>query len=145
MVAWPVHICHRRLVRRLFRLLDHRIAFALIACALLMRALMPVGWMPATGADGALHITICTGMGAQNIVVGADGKLHKQMPAGGQHDQQPCGFGALALGLGATPMLAVPMLRMPASLVRPPHQQGMAIGQGLAAPPPPSTGPPILN
>jgi hypothetical protein len=116
----------------------NRIALTLLALALAVRVLVPAGWMPA--AKGGFAITVCTGSEMQSGWIDAEGKLHKQAPdqGGGEH----CAFA----GLGA-PMLAGDV---PAPLMLPvrggdaPATQlaRIAIGQGLAAPPPPATGPP---
>ncbi len=126
------------------RIFDRRVAFALIACALLVRMLIPAGWMPTAGADGAMRISICSGMGVQSAWIDRDGKVHKDAPASGQHDPQPCGFGVLGLGLDAAPSPTITLPLVAASVVALVARQTIAIGHGLAAPPPPSTGPPSL-
>ncbi len=119
-------------------------ALPLILCVLLLRVLIPAGWMPATGADGSVRISICTGMGVATAWVDRDGTLHKEAQPGGHHDTQPCAFGALGLGLDETPALTVALPVIATNVVTHVARQTMAIGRGLAAPPPPSTGPPTL-
>ena len=130
---------------RCLRTIDRRVALALIACAVLVRVLIPAGWMPTTGADGTIRIAICTGMGAQTAWIDRDGKLHREAPSNGHHDPQPCGFGALTLGLDQTPALAIPMPFAAVGVVEMAARQTVSVGHGLAAPPPPSTGPPSLT
>lgn len=114
---------------------------ALLALALAMRVLVPAGWMPAAGQG--LAITLCSGEGAVTAWVDADGKIHKHDPAQGSMADHPCAFA----GMGA-PMLGGDLPAPPAMLPAPRDeiariaQAPAAIGQGLAAPPPPATGPP---
>jgi len=115
-------------------------ALALIVFALLMRVLVPAGWMPAS--ERGLMITLCTGTGAQQAWMDERGTLHEGKPGEGQADH-PCvfaGFAALldlpsSAGVLDAPRLTAPVL--PALVAT-----AVAIGHGLAAPPPPSTGPP---
>ena len=125
------------------RALPRHIPLVLIACAMLLRVLIPAGWMPTTGADGMARISICTGMGAETAWIDHDGKIHKDAPTGSHHDPQPCGFGVLGLGLDETPALILPLpaIAAAAALIA---RQSLSVGHGLAAPPPPSTGPPSL-
>jgi len=127
------------------RSLPKHIPLALIGFALLLRIIVPAGWMPTTGADGAIRISICTGMGAETAYIDRDGKVHKEAPSGTHHDPQPCGFGALGLGLNSAPGPTLILPFIAAAAVELAILQTAAIGHGLAAPPPPSTGPPSLS
>ena len=108
---------------------------------LAMRVAVPSGWMPSIGADGTV-ITICTGTGLTEVTIDADGKIHKSSPHDKSKADAPCAFA----GVGA----AIDVFDPVAALAAFGHvdattaQQASHIGQGLAAPPPPSTGPPIL-
>jgi hypothetical protein len=126
------------------RTLDQRVALALIVCVLMLRVLIPAGWMPTTGADGMIRISVCTGMGVATAWIDHDGKIHKKVPTSGHHDPQPCGFGALGLGLNETPALGVALPVFVRDVIVLVANQTLSIGHGLAAPPPPSTGPPGL-
>jgi hypothetical protein len=114
---------------------------ALLALALAVRVLVPAGWMPAQGQGMA--ITICSGAGAESVWIDADGKIHKHDPSQGSMADHPCAFA----GMGA-PMLGgdVPppplLLPVPRDAIASLAQTPATIGQGLAAPPPPATGPP---
>lgn len=117
----------------------NRIALTLLGLALALRVLVPAGWMPSAEGRG-FAITMCSGSGMETAWVDADGKVHKQAPA--QGGDQHCAFA----GLGA-PMLGsdIPVPAMPTARANaaPGVTQSLAsIGQGLAAPPPPATGPP---
>jgi len=62
---------------RTFRLAGIHLALA----ALMLRALMPDGWMPNTALAGGMPIALCTIDGPVNLVVGLDGKPAPQDPA----------------------------------------------------------------
>lgn len=117
-----------------------RIALTLLGLALALRVLVPAGWMPANEGRG-FAITLCSGSAMHTAWVDAEGKVHKQAPA--QGGDQHCAFA----GLG-TPMLGsdfpAPVLQPARADAAPAVSEALAsIGQGLAAPPPPATGPPI--
>jgi hypothetical protein len=135
-------------VNRLF-LQAHRYSFGIILfLALIMRVLVPAGWMP-SDAKGQM-ITICTGtgtgagMGVSEAWLGNDGKIHKQAPPKKSHGDQPCVFAGLSAASmdSATMVLAVPPVRI--STITPYWGFIASVGHGLAAPPPYSTGPPSL-
>lgn len=115
-------------------------ALGLLALALLLRLLVPAGWMPATGSG--YQITLCTGMGAVSAWVGKDGQIHKGKPADSK-TEQPCAFSGFSAALNL-PMLdglaIAPSIA--ASVVLITKLTAVTIGRGLAAPPPPQTGPP---
>lgn len=130
----------------------HASVAALLAFALIVKLLVPTGWMPAFGSQG-ISLELCGGYGppppalaramehaAHRMAAGHD--QHKQHDKQG-HDQ-PCAFAGLSFAAvdAQAPMLPIvlpPRLAAP-SLTAP----IVAIGRGLAAPPPPSTGPPAL-
>jgi len=128
----------------------------LVAFALAVRLLVPAGYMPMAGTAG---LEICAGQNADlramapmaglaampgmamDHAMPMKGMDHgKAMPGDHDHD---CGFGAAIGGAADLPVLILPALLAPVALpvafvrhmlVRP--------GLGLAAPPPPKTGPP---
>ncbi|QEH81094.1 hypothetical protein EIK56_24605 [Sphingomonas sp. C8-2] len=117
-----------------------RIALILVALALFMRLLVPAGWMPA--ADRGLAITLCTGAGAQQAWIDEQGNIHKGKPGEGQADH-PCVFGGFAAVLDLPSGLDTLAAPLPAAAALPALAvTAVAIGRGLAAPPPPATGPP---
>ena len=141
----------------LCRLLSlHRWSAAwLIALALAVRLIVPAGFMPMAGQVG---LQICAGQTADMPDAAAmqamgtmDHAAHVAPEHGADHDtpmsgasEHDCGFGAAVGGAAALPALILPALLAPVALpavfirafiVRP--------GLGLAAPPPPKTGPPI--
>jgi hypothetical protein len=137
------------------RLTLHRYPAAwLVALALLVRLIVPAGYMPMAGRAG---LEICAGQtpgvsvlvdmpsmpGMQHTMMPMHGKNHgKAMPGDHDHD---CGFAAAVGGTADLPVLILPAMLAPVALpaafvrtfvVRP--------GLGLAAPPPPKTGPPTV-
>ncbi|RHW16795.1 hypothetical protein D1610_13800 [Sphingomonas gilva] len=125
-------------------LMPRPIALAILGAALLLRVLIPTGWMPAHGADGATRITLCTGMGLVQAWVDADGTIHDKQPREKSAADQPCAFAGLAMA-GDLPDVAA-LLEAAALPIATPlaTRSSTAIGQGLAAPPPPATGPPAF-
>ncbi|WP_232476273.1 hypothetical protein [Flavisphingomonas formosensis] len=120
---------------------------ALIICALLMRMLVPQGWMPVDTADG-LRITICTGAGPVQIELprqsaASDGTHHRTGDQGHGAAEMPCAFSGLALALDtpSLPGFVAPIVTLLPWLAGAPGF--VTIGRGLAAPPPPATGPPL--
>ncbi|MES1202173.1 MAG: DUF2946 family protein [Pseudomonadota bacterium] len=114
------------------------VALAFIAIG--ARALVPPGYMPAANAEGQLVVTLCGG-GQAILDLGApkhdgdhqDGKLHA-----------PCTYAA-APALAEAPRqtaLAAPRAR---ANQPPAFSPIVRVGAGLAAPPPPSRGPPLLS
>lgn len=110
---------------------------ALAALALLVLIFVPRGFMP-SGETGPPHLVICTGHGPLVLSTGA-GK-----PAKAPRPEQPCAFAAHGAGARApTPHpLGGAAIAFAMSVVAP---VGDATpGRGLAAPPPPSRGPPSI-
>lgn len=125
-------------------LMPRPVALAILGVALLLRVLIPTGWMPSHGADGVTRITLCTGMGAVDAWVDAAGTVHDKKPVDKGGADQPCAFAGLAM-----------LADVPDAAVEPPPVEyaapsdsafptSVAVGRGLAAPPPPSTGPPAF-
>lgn len=129
------------------------LCLALLVLCLSTRALIPAGWMPSFTSHGPALVP-CSGFStAEQSLRGAHsgggehaahvGKGHDH-PGKSKHDVagQPCAFAAAALDLPSLASSAGHIeLPAPSELfVKPPE---VAIGRGLAAPPPPSTGPPI--
>ncbi len=118
-----------------------RIALLLVAAALLLRVMIPAGWMPTAGAGYA--ITLCTGAGVVSAWVDANGTIHKDKPSPAYGAEHPCVFAGFAAALIAPApvdvVAALPALAA-ATLIGWVFEQ--AVGRGLAAPPPPPTGPP---
>lgn len=132
----------------MLRLIRHRLhwgAQLLMLCALaavITRAIVPVGYMATVSGD-RISVTLC-GSGATTIVDlgehdgrGGDGKTAQMdgvcvFAAAAASAPPPVSLAAVSAPLAA-PVEAAPLF--------PP---AVAVGQGLAAPPPPSHAPPVL-
>ena len=122
--------------------LGRRVALALVACALLLRIAVPGGWMP---SDQGRWIELCTGDGMVTAFVDANDRLHHSDPGEAHAAKQHCAFAGLTAPFDP-PIAVEPELRVAATATAIPAPGfAVAIGQGLAAPPPPSTGPPTFT
>lgn len=120
---------------------------ALLALALLTRLLIPAGWMPGTDASG-FRLEFCSAFGPPPPAMLKAAEDAAKRLNGGKHQgkdrangDQACGFGAIGLAWQgqAGPVIAAPLIvAAPVFTV----SFVVAIGRGLAAPPPPATGPP---
>ena len=116
----------------------------LLVGVLLARGLAPEGWMPVASADGGLVIAICNGHGPGATITIPTGKAHDKTPAKGQTGDHPCVFSGTGIADAPPPLPAIAApLRLAATLPAR-HRVVSAPGRGLAAPPPPATGPPAL-
>jgi len=128
----------------------YRLFMAIFACALALRLAVPAGWMPVAQADGSVRLALCPGAAPierESTTHAAHGHGHEQAPASHDHDRgdhaPPCAFSGLAFA-AAVPELA-PAPRLLPIITPPPAQHALvSIGRGLAAPPPPQTGPPVF-
>ncbi len=123
----------------------------LIALVLAIRVLVPAGWMVAAGPGGAVLVP-CSGMGPATVTPAHDtghgahrGVAQDDAPAhqdtAGNH---PCAFAGIGQAIGTPFASVIPALALPRATpsgVR----FTVAVGHGLAAPPPPQTGPPRLT
>ena len=117
----------------------------LIVAALLARSIAPEGWMPVVNAAGGIEITICNGTGPDDrMVIAPDGKLHRKAPANNQQGDHPCAFAGVGMASPPTPIAAVSAPAFFVSIVPALGHERIVPGRGLAAPPPPQTGPPAL-
>lgn len=130
-----------------------------LLCILLARTAVPAGWMPAMAADGGVVLAPCSGMGvatlpAAHAMPGME--MAADMPGMATHDagdtserhpdsagDHPCSGAGIAVALAA-PAAILPGAWGMAPRAAPVAQLIPTIGRGLAAPPPPSTGPPAF-
>jgi hypothetical protein len=126
--------------------LSRTLALAVIACALLARLLVPQGWMPVETARG-WTLTLCSGSGPMQMGDASAAAMKPMHHGGDDRDHapgdHPCAFSSLALALDEPPL---PLLDLPRPLLGAWTAWAgfaVAIGRGLAAPPPPATGPPL--
>lgn len=122
------------------------LALLLVACAIMLRTLIPAGFMIAPAAqNGGWSVVLCSGNGPVTVILDADGRIRGDAPAPAaptKHDA-PCAFAGLL-----APVLPVVDTVTPLPLLAPAlhdarENPGPRVGQGLAAPPPPVRGPPV--
>lgn len=124
-------------------------ALFLVVCALVLRLLVPAGWMPQANAAG-IALAWCDDSGISGGEAPAEARAllakaigEKPAPEHKSTPDQPCAFAAAAQPLAAVGFAPLPPA--PASHVEPLRPTLVATpGRGLAAPPPRSTGPPSL-
>jgi hypothetical protein len=112
----------------------------LVLLALAVRLATPDGWMLASGdGHGAPRMIICTG----HVEAGAP---TPGRPDKADHSQHPCVF-AGAHAAAAPPMLVASLGTTSVVISAPPPARlaDQRPGRGLAAPPPPSHGPPAAS
>ena len=150
---------YRRAVTVIRQILARRhLATLILACALAVRVLVPAGFMVGQTASGAPALVLCPGQNETPPAMPGmhhdmahmmpDGSMMSGHDAGKQsHDpgtDRPCAFAAVGLAVDMpipAPLLApAPSPAFAALLSQAPSDPG----RGLAAPPPPSTGPPAI-
>jgi hypothetical protein len=112
------------------------VLLTLAVLALVMRIAVPQGFMVASNTLGGAELVICTGSGPL--------KTAPDAPADKSKSDGACAFAGQ--GVGAAP--EAPPALAAASFVgtvadKPIVRPDLAPGRGLAAPPPPSLGPPL--
>ncbi|WP_353205605.1 hypothetical protein [Sphingomonas sp.] len=121
----------------------------LLLCVLAVRVVVPQGFMWGTGTDGSRALVLCSGMGAQALTPIAAAALaaqHRsdQRDQDGKTADHPCAFAAASLAVDLVGDV-YPVATQPARAVAPTTLHIFARpGLGLAAPPPPKTGPPAF-
>src|SRR3954467_12829930 len=115
---------------------------ALILAALLLRFMVPAGFMIGTAASGAPGLVLCPGVEAPIHVMAMRGHNHAPAHDPARHREAPCPFAALAApALPPAPPAFLPPLA-PAVETTTVATLTAAAPPALAAPPPPATGPP---
>jgi hypothetical protein len=123
----------------------------LAVLALTIQALIPMGYMIGPRGDtGGIAITLCTSDGFVTAIMDDNGQITETKP--GAHVPQPdddhtksiCGFAAQSVASVAPTQfeLAAQDLAFESPIL-PLFSRLTAPGRGLAAPPPPKTGPPL--
>lgn len=127
-----------------------RAALGLALIALALRVLVPSGFMvPAADQGVGFPIVLCTAQGVQTVVVDQEGQLASPDPRpSGDHSpaSQPhhsCAFAGVAQALGAPQSLHIGLAGWTFAEHAFAAGTPAAPGRGLAAPPPPQTGPPL--
>jgi hypothetical protein len=135
--------CKGQIMTRRLCQIKANVTLALVVLALAMRVIVPAGWMPSV-TSGSATFTLCTGTGMVEAWVDQGGKIHKSLPGKGGVNGEPCAFASAGGGYIANDLraaLPVPFLTAVLLII---EGACTSVGQGLAAPPPPSTGPPQL-
>jgi hypothetical protein len=65
----------------------------LALAAMMLRALLPTGWMPSFGADHGIGLSVCSISGPVQLDIGPDGKAHPHHHTDG-HSHETCPFAA---------------------------------------------------
>jgi hypothetical protein len=115
-----------------------RWAAGLAMLALLVQVLVPQGFMVAR-QGGLPAVVICTGHGPVLSRDDLGGHPVKSPKAGAD---MACGFAGHGLGLAASPPLMASQATVWSAPLLIASSADLAPGRGLAAPPPPSQGPP---
>ena len=114
--------------------------------ALVMRVMIPGGFMMAATPTGAFAMVICSADPGRTMSVDWADAEGKQKPSDAQSHDSPCVFAGH--GLADAPPLS-PVIQPETRFVATPQPvrpaKALIPGRGLAAPPPPSTGPPVLS
>ncbi|MGA7675921.1 MAG: DUF2946 family protein [Rhizomicrobium sp.] len=80
----------------------------LALAAMMLRALLPVGWMPNPSMAGGTPLTICTMNGPVQMVLGPDGQPQKPKPhQGNANHHDTCPFAAAPHFATTTPPIAL--------------------------------------
>lgn len=129
---------------------------ALLAFAFLLRIIVPTGWMPAHGTVGIMPCPSAAPVPAQVAQhgTGDHAGMHAMHPGGAGHEQgapapddhgdkKGCDFAPLGLAWSTPSAAAFDFIPLPAQPLLARALSPVRIGQGLAAPPPPATGPPL--
>lgn len=119
----------------------HRLTFMLLAFALALRMLVPVGWMPAAGG-GAFAIEPCPSLDAPPMMSMAGHRHdtgHHSHPA---HHDGDCAFAPMMSAFAATDPAAMPVAPGLAAASTHDLPAELFFATGPPALPPPATGPP---
>lgn len=133
------------------RTLCQRLALLLAGCALLLRIVVPAGWMPQVGGASQITLSWCADSGYSGSAALTEAKallakaVGKSAPSEHQKSpDQPCAFAMAAQPLAPADPLVLPV-RLPATEPMQAVRFETSPGAGLAAPPPLATGPPLLG
>ncbi|MEO5493054.1 MAG: hypothetical protein ABIR08_03400 [Sphingomonas sp.] len=119
----------------------------LVVGVLCTRGLTPEGWMPVANAAGGIEFALCDGMGPIEPAASMSmvhGKMHHKAPAKGQPGNHPCTGAGINFADMTPPLPAIVAPLRPTASALVSERATIAPGRGLAAPPPPATGPPAL-
>jgi hypothetical protein len=122
---------------------QHPFALAVVMMlALLTRGILPSGWMPSD--DHGVLITLCSDGEAVTAWVDGRGKVHKDNPSPSNKGDASCVYAGVGGALDPVTLVVGQFAVAPTEAQVPSVPDFILVGQGLAAPPPPATGPPAL-
>lgn len=121
----------------------------LLVCVLLARGGGPEGWMPGKTATGDFAIVACDGMQTATGMPMATGMAMSHdtshpTPSKNPSSGHPCTFAGIGIADAPPPQLAIDAPLAPYVAAGAFAVGAIVPGRGLAAPPPPATGPPAL-
>lgn len=125
-----------------------RLAITMAMLAVMIRVLIPAGFMVATGSEaGGSRIVICSPQGAVEVLIDSSGNRVK--PPAEDHGkskvgEHPCAFATVATATLTSDLVIGAEAAVYSDLASASASPAQRPGLGLAAPPPPKTGPPIL-
>jgi hypothetical protein len=124
--------------------------FSLLALvAMSVRVVVPAGFMLVADPDRWVTMTVCAGTGPMQLSVNLSTGEHRAADDSGHDDPKPSAHHAPCLFAATAPLAALPLFCVdvgPAVKVEAPtliFPYEVAVGRGLAAPPPWATGPPL--
>lgn len=122
------------------------VGLLLAALALLVRLAFPTGFMLSPERASLPTLVICTGQGAMTVAIDAQGVAH-EVKGGQDHKSDgktthPCTFAVATAAVVAPALIATLAPMALDQVVNAPLMTTQRPGLGLAAPPPPTTGPP---
>jgi hypothetical protein len=119
----------------------NRFVLMLVVFALAVRMTIPAGWMPSTERSFALNV--CTGINMSTVWIDTKGKIHKSDPTKHKSSEhEPCAYAGLAIAADLAQQSSAVSAPLKQANIVANHVVHSSVGRGLAAPPPPSTGPP---
>lgn len=117
--------------------------FYLALTAMVLRALIPAGWMPSPSA--LTHLTICTPTGPMPMELGPDRKQQEPAaPQDGAHHNDACPFGALQQ-VAATPTQAVFWTPIAWNTTKPPAVLHVVVSRAETHRPQSPRAPPVVT
>lgn len=110
----------------------------LMWAALMVRLLVPSGYMLHADAPLSLNVRICGAIGEEDMTI----PVERDTPSRPEKPE-PCPFMVTAVPINLPPTIIWPDLFAPVSKELSRDENAPVPGRGLAAPPPPATGPPL--